>query len=71
LVVIWKLCYIQFSFSVSMLRMDHTSDDLEEFCGEMDEEFETLESVIKSALEIMDVYEKLVESSEKIECIVK
>jgi hypothetical protein len=38
--------------------MDHTNDDLEEFFGEMDEEFETLESVIKSVLEIIDVYKK-------------
>ena len=47
-----------------MLRMDHTNDDLEEYFGEMDKEFETLESVIKSALEIIDTYEKLVESSD-------
>jgi hypothetical protein len=43
--------------------MNHTNDDLEEFFGEMDEEFETLESVIKSALKIADVYEKRVELS--------
>ena len=47
-----------------MLRMNHTNDDLGEFFGEMDEEFETLESVIKDALEIIDVYEKQVESSD-------
>jgi len=47
-----------------MLRVDHTNDNLEEYFGEMDEEFETLESVIKSALEIIDTYEKLVESSD-------
>ena len=55
---------MQFSLSVSMLRMNHTNDDFEEFYGEIDEEFETLESVIKSALEIIDVYEKQVESSD-------
>jgi hypothetical protein len=44
--------------------MNHTNDDLEEFFGEMDEEFETLESVIKSALKIIDVYEKQVELSD-------
>ena len=55
---------MQFSLSVSMLRMNHTNDDFEEFYGEIDEEFETLESVIKSALEIVDVYEKQVESSD-------
>ena len=55
---------MQFSLSISMLRMNHTNDDLEEFFGEMDEEFETLESVIKSALEIIDVYEKQIELSD-------
>ncbi len=49
---------MQFSLSISMLRMNHTNDDLEEFFGEMDEEFETLENVIKSTLEIVEVYEK-------------
>ena len=55
---------MQFSLSVSMLRMNHTNDDFKEFNGEIDEEFETLESVIKSALEIIDTYEKLIESSD-------
>ncbi len=55
---------MQFSLSISMLRMNHTNDDLEEFFGKMDEEFETLESVIKSALKIADVYEKRVELSD-------
>ena len=47
-----------------MLRMNHTNDDFEEFNGEIDEEFETLESVIKSALEIINIYEKQIESSD-------
>ncbi len=55
---------MQFSLSISMLRMNHTNDDLEKFFGEMNEEFETLESVIKSALEIIDVYEKQIELSD-------
>ena len=38
---------MQFSLSISMLRMNHTNDDLEYFFGEMDEEFQTLESIIK------------------------
>jgi len=46
-----------------MLRMRHTNDDLEEFFIDTDEEFEVIESVIKNAREIIDVYEKLVESS--------
>jgi len=40
-----------------MLCMNHTNDNLKNFFGEIDEEFETLESVIKSALEIIDAYE--------------
>jgi hypothetical protein len=44
--------------------MNHTNNDLEEFFGEMDEEFKTLESVIKSALEIVNVYEKQIELSD-------
>jgi len=47
-----------------MLRMSHTNDDLEEFFIDTDEEFEVIESVIKSALEIVDVYEKQVELSD-------
>ncbi|MBS3926317.1 MAG: hypothetical protein KGZ34_06480 [Nitrosarchaeum sp.] len=43
--------------------MKHTKDDLKPFFEEMDNEFETLENVIRNALEIIDVYEKQVESS--------
>ncbi len=55
---------MQFSLSISMLRMNHTNDNLESFFEEVDEEFETLESVIKNALEIIDVYEKQIELSD-------
>lgn len=49
-----------------MLRMKHTTkDDLEPFFKEMDDEFETLENVIRNALEIINAYEKQVESSEQ------
>ena len=54
-----------------MLQMNHTNDDPENFFRDMDEEFETLENVIKNALEIVNAYEKQFESSEKIECTVK
>ncbi len=64
MVWIWEFGYIQFLRGVSMLRMRHTNDDLEEFFIDTDEEFEVIESVIKNALEIIDVYEKLVESSD-------
>lgn len=43
-----------------MLRLSHSNDDLNEFFGDVDEEFEILESVIKSALKILDNYEELV-----------
>lgn len=46
-----------------MLRMNHTNDDLEYFFGKMDKEFQTLESVIKSALELIKAHEKEIESS--------
>ena len=46
-----------------MLQINHTNNDLEEYFGEMDKEFETIESVIKNALDIIDVYEKQIELS--------
>jgi len=45
-----------------MLRMNHTNDDLEYFFEELDEECQTLECVIKDALEIVNAYEKEMES---------
>ncbi len=48
-----------------MLRMDNTNNDFRSY-GKADEEFETMESVIKKALEIVQEYEKLTESSKKI-----
>ena len=47
-----------------MLRMNHINHDLESFFEEVDEEFETLESVIKNALEIINVYEKQIDLSD-------
>jgi hypothetical protein len=44
-----------------MLRVSNTNDDLKSFFEESDKEFETLESVIKNALKIIDVYEKQIE----------
>jgi hypothetical protein len=46
-----------------MLRIKHTNDDLGHFFEDVDEEFVTLENVIKNALEIIDAYEKQIESS--------
>jgi uncharacterized membrane protein len=51
-----------------MLRLKDTNDDeMESFFGEMNNEFETLENVIRNALEIIDAYEKEVESSKQIQ----
>jgi len=44
-----------------MLRMNHTNDELRYFFGKMDKEFQTLESVIKSTLEIVKTHEKEIE----------
>ncbi len=46
-----------------MLRLDYTNSDVDELSEKIDKEFETIESVIKSALEIVDEYEKQIESS--------
>ena len=46
-----------------MLRLNYTNGDIDEISEKMDEEFETMESIIKNALEIVDEYEKQIESS--------
>ena len=39
--------------------MNHTNKDLEEFFVDMDEEFKTLENVIKSTFDAIDICEKI------------
>ncbi len=46
-----------------MLRLKYTNGDIDEFSEKMDNEFENMKSIIKSALEIVDEYEKQIESS--------
>ena len=46
-----------------MLRLNSTNSDLDELSEKMDDEFETIESIIKNALEIVEEYEKQIESS--------
>ena len=46
-----------------MLRLNYTNGDLDELSEKMDDEFETMESIIKNALEIVEEYEKQIESS--------
>ncbi len=60
---IWEFGYIRIYHSISMLRLNYTNGDLDELSEKMDEEFETMESIIKNALEIVDEYEKQIESS--------
>jgi len=47
-----------------MLRMNDTNDELGYFFGKMDDEFQILESIIKNALEKIQIYEKNVEQNE-------
>ena len=60
---IWEFGYIAICHTVSMLRLDYTNSDVDELSEKMDNEFETIESIIKGALEIVDEYEKQIESS--------
>ncbi len=52
------MCFLH---SISMLRMNHMNDDLEEFFSEMDGEFLNLENVIQDALDIIEIYENEIE----------
>jgi len=51
------------SHGFRMLRLNSTTSDLDELSEKMDNEFETIESIIKNALEIVEEYEKQIESS--------
>ena len=46
-----------------MLRLNYTNGDIDKISEKMGEEFETMESIIKNALEIVEEYEKQIESS--------
>ena len=46
-----------------MLRLNYTNSDIDELSEKMDDEFETIESIIKNALKIVEEYEKQIESS--------
>ncbi len=65
--VIWNkfgnLVKLECSHGVRMLRLNSTTSDLDELSEKMDNEFETIESIIKNALEIVEEYEKQIESS--------
>ncbi len=46
-----------------MLRLNYTNSDIDELSEKMNDEFETMESIIKNALKIVEEYEKQIESS--------
>ncbi len=52
-----------FYHSSFVLRLNYTNGDIDELSEKMDDEFETMESIIKNALEIVEEYEKQIESS--------
>ncbi len=60
---IWEFGYIAICHTVSMLRLDYTNSDVDELSEKMDNDIETMESIIKNALEIVHEYEKQIESS--------
>ena len=60
---IWEFGYIVFYLSISVLRLNYTNSDIDKISEKMDDEFETMESIIKNALEIVEEYEKQIESS--------
>jgi len=60
---IWEFCKIAFHLSISVLQLNYTNGDIDVLSKKMDDEFETMESVIKNALEIVEEYEKQIESS--------
>ncbi len=60
---IWEFGYIAICRTITMLRLDYTNSDVDQLSEKMDNEFETMESIIKDALEIVDEYEKQIESS--------
>jgi len=49
--------------SISMLRLNYSNGDLDELSEKMNDEFETMESIIQNAFEIVEEYEKQIESS--------
>ena len=55
---------MQFCVSISMLRMNHTNDDLEYFFDQMDSAFELLDSVIQNSLQTINEHEKQIDLSD-------
>ena len=46
-----------------MLRLNYTNSDIDEISKILDDEFETMEDILLNALEIIEEYEKQIESS--------
>ena len=60
---IWEFSYIPIYHFVSVLRLNYKKSDIDVLTEKLDDDFETIESIIKNALEIVDEYEKQIESS--------
>lgn len=50
---------------ISVLRLNYTTHDFNKLQNDMDNEFESFEAIIQSALEIVEEYEKQIESSKQ------
>lgn len=46
-----------------MLRLNYTKSDIDEISKKIDDEFETMEEILLNALEIVEEYERQIESS--------
>ena len=58
-----NLVKLYFYHRISVLRLNYSNSDVDKFTEKMDDEFETMESIIKNALDIVEEYEKQIESS--------
>ena len=46
-----------------MLRVNYQNRDFEDICIKIDDEFETMEEILLNALEIVEEYERQIETS--------
>ena len=60
--LIWEFVYIDFCPNLPMLRLDYTNKNIDEIYKKLDFHFETMDSVINNALEVIEKYENQIES---------
>lgn len=60
-----NLIICQFYHCMFVLRLNYSNNDIDELTEKMDNEFETIEDIIKNALDIVEEYENQIESSKK------